>query len=224
MASHTHFKNHLYLLHHSYTHILFHHTIKICSSPYFPFFFCCKNCHVNQKGSGLSQECHDEKSLELSYLTSDTCSLMCDNSFQTSLSSGPAPQHPLSLFYTKIHESLAPGVTEGWIKVLLHPSHRLKSPQFAWISLNEGIAHPRSYTTEPRKVKLMAEIFNFVLEKCSLQSVQMCFIFVRCLMPHMSHSGGGGKWRNVFSIYTQFYVQLKDLLTRFNYGTFPKWH
>lgn len=50
--------------------------------------------HLDQKCSGLSQESHDEKSLELSYLTSDTCPLMCDNSFQTSLSSGPAPEHP----------------------------------------------------------------------------------------------------------------------------------
>lgn len=212
-----------------------HQTIKMCSSPYFPttFFFCRKNYHVNQKCSGLSQESHHEKSLELSYLTSDTCPLMCDNSFQTSLSSGPAPRrtplsHPLSLslffFYTKIHESLASGVTEGWIKVLLLPLHRLKSPQFSWISLTEGIIHPRSYTTEPRKVKLMGEIHNFVLEKCSLQSVQMCFIFLLCLPPHMSHSGGRGKRRNVFSVYPPFYVQLQDLLTQFNYGTFPKRH
>lgn len=150
---------------------------------------------MNQKCSGLSQESHDEKSLELSYLTSDTCPLMCDNSFQTSLSSGPAPQHhpspTLSLFfYTKIHESLASGVTVGWIKVLLLPLRWLKSPQFSWISLNEGIIHPRSYTTELSKMKLMGEIFNFVLEKCSLQSVQLCFIFLLCFPPRMSHSGG----------------------------------
>lgn len=102
--------------------------------------------------------------------------------------------HPHSFFfsspYAKIHESLASGVTEGWIKVLLLPLHRLKSPQFSWISLNEGIIHPRSYTTELRKVKLMAEIFNFVLEKCSLQYVQMCFIFLLRSPPHVSHSGG----------------------------------
>lgn len=100
-----------------------------------------------------------------------------------------SPSPTLSFFYTKIHESLASGVTEGWIKVLLLPLHRLKPPQFSWISLNEGIVHSRSYTTEPRKVKLMGEIFNFVPEKCSLQFVQMCFIFLLCLSPHMSHSG-----------------------------------
>lgn len=92
-------------------------------------------------------------------------------------------------FYTKIHESLASRVTEGWIKVLLLPFHWLKSLQFSWISLNEGIIHPRSYTAEPRKVKLMSEIFNFVLEKCSLQSAQMCFVFLLRPLSHMSRSG-----------------------------------
>lgn len=184
---------------------------------------------VNLKCSGLSQESHDEESLELSYLTSDTCPLMCDNSFQTSLSPGPAPKHPpsptiLSFFYTKIHESLATGVTKGWIKVLLLPLHRLKSPQFSWISLNERIIHARSYTTKPRKVKLMAEIFNFVLEKCSLQSVRMYFIFLRCLPATYVSQRGRGKWRNIFFVYSPFYVQLWDLLTQFNYGTFPKRH
>lgn len=138
--------------------------------------------------------------------------------------SAPLPPSLSPFFYTKIHESLASGVTEGWIKVLWLPLHRLKSPQFSWISLNEGIIHPRSYTTEPRKVKLMGEIFNFVLEKCSLQSVQMCFIFLPSLSPHMSHSGEEANGEMFSPFIPPFYVQLLDLLTQFNYGTFPKRH
>lgn len=153
-------------------HILQNDRSRYCISPNYhsPYFttihFLLQNYDVNQQCPGPSRESHHEKSLELSYLTSDTCPLMCDNSFQTSLSPAPAPQHPPShhlFFYTKIHESLASGVTEGWIKVILLPSHPLKSPQFSQISLTEGIIHPRSYTTEPRKVKLMGWIHNFLL-------------------------------------------------------------
>lgn len=35
---------------------------------------------------------------------------------------------------------------------------------------------------------------------------------------------GRRKWRNVFPVYLRFYVQLQDLLTQFNYETFPKQH
>lgn len=57
------------------------------------FFLAKEHCHVNQKCSGLSQGSPDERSLEVSELTSDTCPLMCDISFETSLSSCPAPCH-----------------------------------------------------------------------------------------------------------------------------------
>lgn len=125
----------------------------------------------------------------------------------------------ISFFYTKIHESLTSGVTKGWIKVLLLPFAPTEIPSVQLNISNEGIIHPRSHTTKPRKVELMAGIFNFVLEKCSLQSVQMCFIFLHCLPPHMSHSRGEAN-----RVYSPFYVQLRDLLTQFNYETFPKWH
>lgn len=140
-----------------------------------------------------------------------------------STSSPPSPILSF-FFYTKIHESLASGVTVGWIKVLWLPLLWLKSPQFSWISLNEGIIHPRSYTTEPHKVKLMGENFNFVLEKCSLQSAQMCFIFLLCLSLHMSHSGEEANAEMFSPFISPFYVQLQDLLTLFNYGAFLKLH
>lgn len=67
----------------------------------------------------------------------------------------------LPLFFnTKIHESLAPGVTVWWIQFLLLPQHRLKSPLLGWISLTEGLVYSRSYTTEPRKVKLIGKMFQ----------------------------------------------------------------
>lgn len=47
-------------------------------------------------------------------------------------------------------------------------------------------------------LKLMDEIFDSVLEKCSLQSVQMCFIFFLPCSLYVSQ-WGRGKWRNVFS-------------------------
>lgn len=76
---------------------------------------------------------------------------------------------PSTFLDTKIHESLASGVKVGWIKVL-------------WLFF----------------FKLMGEIFDSVLEKCSLQSVQMCFIFFLPYSLYVSQ-WGRGKWRNVFS-------------------------
>lgn len=168
----------------------------MCSRPYFPttFFLPQKlSCEPEmlRPQPGISWwEVIGIELLDIRHLPIDVWQQFSNPIELWSCTTASPLSHPLFFFYTKFHESLASGVTEGWIKVLLLPLHRLKSPQFSWISLNEGIVHPRSYTTEPRKVKLMGEIFNFVLEKCSLQSVQMCFIFLLCLSPHMSHSGG----------------------------------
>lgn len=137
--------------------------------------------------------------------------------------SPPPPILPF-FFKTKIHESLASGVAVGWIKVLWLPLLRLKSPQFSWISLTEGIIHPRSYTTEPHKVELMGEISSFALEKCSLQSVQMCFIFLPRLSLHMSRSGEEANGEMFSPFILHFYVRLQDLLTLFNYGACLKLH
>lgn len=119
------------------------------SSPYFP---ATSFCSKNQKRSRLSQESSNEKSLELSYLTSDTCPLMCDNRFQTSLSSGPTPKDHLPLphiiphhffffFYTKIHESLATGVTVRWIKIFIAP---FALPEIPSVQLNISERRARS--------------------------------------------------------------------------------
>lgn len=188
---------------HTYTHLYFtvihHQTIKMCPSLYNPttFFF------LPQKLSREPEMLRPQpriswwevigiELLDIRHLPIDVWQQFSNLIELWSCTTAPPISYILSLFffYTKIHESLASGVTVGWIKVLLLPLHQLKSPQFSWISLNEGIIHPRSYTIEPHKVKLMGEIFNFVLEKCSLQSVQMCFIFLFCLPPHMSHSRG----------------------------------
>lgn len=99
------------------------------------------NSHMTLKQHALSWACGNETSVELSYLTPTTCLLMCDNSFQSPLSSGPAlrlslsPSSSSSSSYAKIHESLARRVTEGGIKVLLLLSHWLKSPRQIHLSM-----------------------------------------------------------------------------------------
>lgn len=133
-----------------------------------------KNC------SGFSQEYHNEKSLELSWHQTPAhwCvttvfkphwALVLHQRF-------PLSHLPLFFFFSpeKIHESLGSGIAAGWIKVLLLPSNWLKSSQFSWISLTEGIIQPRSQSHA--KWNWWVRFSNFVLEKCSLQSPQTCFI------------------------------------------------
>lgn len=190
------------------------------STPYFP---ATSFCSKNQKRSRLSQESSNEKSLELSYLTSDTCPLMCDNRFQTSLSSGPTPKdHPPSptsspttfffFFYTKIHESLATGVTVRWIKFLLLPLHCLKSPQFSWISQNEGLVHPRSQTTEPTQSGIDGRNFQLCAWEMfpAIRSTVFYFSILRPTppltpKPHMSLSREeANSWKRLLRLFPGF--------------------
>lgn len=184
------------------------------STPYFP---ATSFCSKNQKRSRLSQESSNEKSLELSYLTSDTCPLMCDNRFQTSLSSGPTPKDHLPLPHIIPHHFF---FFFEWI--ISYWSHSEMNKKFycslctAWnpLSSAEYLRTKGSFTQghrqqSQRKVELMGEIFNFVLEKCSLQSAPLCFIFLFCAQPpplppsHICLSAGKRQTvENVFSVYS----------------------
>lgn len=136
-----------------------------------------------------------------------------------------SPSFSHFFFNTKIHESLAPGVTVWWIKFLLLPQHPLKSPLLGWISLTEGLVYPRSYTTEPRKVKLIGEIFQLCAwEMFPVISWNVSYFSSLSHPPHMFLSGRRGKRRSVFSFILSFYVPLWDLWTQFNYGTFQTKH
>lgn len=120
---------------------------------------------------------------------------MCDNSFQTSLSFGPTPRHPphplFHLFLnTKIHESLAPGVTGWWIKFYCSPCtdwNPLSWAEYLWLKGSLAQGH---ILQSHAKWNWWVKFSNFVLEKCSLQSPEMRFIFLPAPSCHICLSAG----------------------------------
>lgn len=211
------------------------------STPYFP---ATSFCSKNQKRSRLSQESSNEKSLELSYLTSDTCPLMCDNRFQTSLSSGPTPKDHLPLphiiphhfffffFYTKIHESLATGVTVRWIKIFIAP---FALPEIPSVQLNISERRARSPKVTDNganaKWNWWAKFSTLCLRNVPCNPLHCVLFFYSVPNPppypqatYVSQQGRGKQLKTSSPFIPRFYVQLRDLLTQFNYGTFPKWH
>lgn len=160
---------------------------------------------------------------------------MCDNSFQTSLSSGPAPYHHplspilpslfLSFFYTKIHESLASGVAVGWIKVLWLPLLWVRGPSVQlniseWRDHSLKVTHSRATQSgiDGRDFQLCAwEMFPAIC------SCDVFYFSVSRFPPHTSHSRGEeNRGKHSPRSSPPFYVRLQDLLTLFNYGAFLK--
>ena len=104
-------------------------------------------------------------------------------------------------FYTKIHESLASGVTEGWIKVLWLPLQRLKSPQFK-LNIFEWRDH------SPKVIyngATQSEIDGWDFQLCAREMFPaICsnvFYFSSLPLATYVSQRGRGKWRNVSSVY-----------------------
>lgn len=199
----------------------------ISSSDYFLLY--AAQTIVKLRRSSLSQESHDEESLELSYLTSDTCPLMCDNSFQTSLSSGPAPQHPpppasaiLSFFLHQDSWIISCRSHKGMNKTFIAPFAPSEIPSVQ-LNISEWRNHsPKVIYNQATQSEIDGRDFQLCAWEMFLAICSNVFYFSSLPPATYVSQQGGTQWRNVFSLYSPFYVQLQDLFTQFNYRIFPK--
>lgn len=158
-------------------------------------------------------ESHDEKSLELSYFDIRHLPIDVWQQFSNlielwSCTAAPCcpPSQPL-FFYTKIHESLVSGVTEGWKEVLWLPSHQLKSPQLnisEWRDHSPKVIYNRATESEIDGWDFQLCAWEMFPAICS----NVLYFSSRFLVPYVSQQGRG-KWRHVSYIYPlRFYGQL----------------
>lgn len=117
--------------------------------------------------------------------------------------------------YTKIHESLAHRVTEGWIKVLLHPLHWLKSPQFK-LSISEWSDHsPKAIHDGATQSEIEGWDFpNLCLRNVPCDMLKVCFSFLTKPLTTCVAQRGRGKSRQCNSNFMCNYW----IYWQFNYG------
>lgn len=114
-----------------------------------------------------------------------------------------SPLSHLPLFFFFLRED--PWIISFWNRGGMNKSFIASFKLTEILSVQLNISDWRDHSAkvaEPCKVKLMGEIFNFVLEKCSLQSPQTSFIFHPFSSPsaYVYQWEGRGRRRCVFSL------------------------
>lgn len=152
---------------------------------------------------------------------------------QKTTSPSPTSSPTTFFFYTKIHESLATGVTVRWIKIFIAP---FALPEIPSVQLNISERRARSpKVTDNRanaKWNWWAKFSTLCLRNVPCNPLHCVLFFYSVPNPpppypqatYVSQQGRGKQLKTSSPFIPRFYVQLRDLLTQFNYGTFPKWH